>query len=327
MLNSGITYSADVVVVIPVKNGYPEIMSCVEGWLNQSIAPKEILIIDSGSTDGTVKYLKSVPKVRIISIDPETFNHGETRNLGVKNAQADFLLFTVQDARPVDVNVLEIMLRVLETNPNVDAVCGQQIVPHECDKNPVDWFRPIDAPSLNIIALSDPENFEIQIPEEKKRMTAWDNVISLYRKSALLKTPFEPVVFGEDLIWAKSCLMSGGAIAFQKAARVYHYHHETPDFVFRRSLATMYLRYIQLGYYIKPEPLSLYRMLQWLKLICLAGMLSIFKAPMWLRYNWLRFRAINKARRMFQQNLTLGGTALDELYARWCTNPPSPTKK
>jgi rhamnosyltransferase len=327
MLNVGFKNSADVVVVIPVKNGYPEIKACIEGWLSQSISPTEILVIDSGSTDETLTYLQTKPQVRVVSIDPGNFNHGETRNLGVNNAHAEYLLFTVQDARPVNAHVLENMLQVLQTNANIDAVCGQQIVPHELDKNPVDWFRPIDAPSLQVIQSNDPAHFEKQTPEEKKRMTAWDNVIALYRRTALIKIPFETVVFGEDLIWAKSCLMNGGTIAYQTAARVYHYHQETPDFVFRRTLATMYLRYKQLGYFQKPERLTWYRIFQWIKLIGLGGLSSIFKSPIWLRYNWLRFRAVNRARQLFQQQLNLGENALDEMHAHWCTNAPSPTKK
>jgi rhamnosyltransferase len=318
---------ADVCIVIPVKNGYPEIKACIEGWLQQSVLPKKILVIDSGSTDNTLAYLSQIPEVEILSIAPEQFNHGATRNLGVVHATTNLLLFTVQDARPVNTQVLATMLNVLENNPKVDAVCGQQIVPHEPDKNPVDWFRPVDEPTLNIVTLSDHSQFNQLSPEEKKQQTAWDNVIALYRKTALLKWPFEAAVFGEDLIWAKTCLLGGGTIAFQHAARVYHYHHETPDFVFRRTLTTLYLRYRHLGYFPQPSSLTIHRILVWFKLIAKAGFNSMLNAPMWLRYNWLRFRAVNRARVMFKQYLSLGETELDKLHEYWCAHPPTPTKK
>src|SRR2546426_188421 len=132
-------------VVIPVKNGAATLPPCIAGILAQSVRERlEIIIIDSGSTDGSLELANTFP-VRIHRIEPAEFNHGETRNLGVKLAKGEFIAMTVQDARPTDERWLERMLMHFE-DPLVAGVCGQQVVPHDLDKNPLQWFRPYCEP-------------------------------------------------------------------------------------------------------------------------------------------------------------------------------------
>ncbi len=140
--------SADIpsiAAVIPVKNGFPEIKECIEGLLQQTVKVNRIIVIDSGSTDGTLEYLRSVKEVNILQIDPAEFNHGDTRNMGWQHAVEDFVFYTVQDARPVNNLLLEELFKGF-TDKEVVAVCGQQVVPHDKKNNPVEWFRPVSEP-------------------------------------------------------------------------------------------------------------------------------------------------------------------------------------
>ena len=58
-------------------------------------------MIDSGSTDGTVEYLRQ-RGVRVIEIPNAEFNHGATRNLGVAEARSEIVALVTQDACPAD---------------------------------------------------------------------------------------------------------------------------------------------------------------------------------------------------------------------------------
>ncbi len=88
-------------VIIPVKNGDVWLRKLIPAILNQSLASKtEIILIDSGSTDQTKSVVRRYP-VRMICIEPEEFNHGTTRNLGVKESKGKYVVMTVQDAKPV----------------------------------------------------------------------------------------------------------------------------------------------------------------------------------------------------------------------------------
>ena len=68
-------------VVIPVKNEAGKIRECIEGILSQSIPVMEIIVVDSGSTDGTIEILQDYDIVKLVQIPSDQFNHGETRNL------------------------------------------------------------------------------------------------------------------------------------------------------------------------------------------------------------------------------------------------------
>jgi glycosyltransferase involved in cell wall biosynthesis len=44
-------------VVIPVRNEAEKIATCIDGILSQTVAVSEIIVVDSGSTDGTLEIL------------------------------------------------------------------------------------------------------------------------------------------------------------------------------------------------------------------------------------------------------------------------------
>ena len=239
-------------VVVPVRNGARSIRDCIDGILRQTIHVREIVIVDSGSTDGTPEMLGKYPEVRLISIPPSEFNHGESRNLGAREATGDWVAFTVQDARPADEFWLERLVDGI-MDDDVVAVCGSQVVPHERDMNPAEWFRPTSEPRMKRVQFASGEDFDQRTPKEKLDACGWDDVTALYRRDVLLETPFRRVTFGEDALWAKDALSAGYALVYNPAARVYHYHQLTPDYAFERTLATVRLRF-ELSGYLYEEP-------------------------------------------------------------------------
>lgn len=315
-----------VAVVIPVKNGFPEIKDCIEGILKQTIPVKEILVIDSGSTDGTIEYLKTVRSVRLIEIDPASFNHGNTRNLGWQQSEADFLLYTVQDARAADEYWIEELLKGF-TDETVVAVCGQQIVPWDKDKNPLEWFRPVSSPEMKRYQFKEQGGFEALSAEEKKTICGWDDVTAMYRMSGLRAIPFSSTLFGEDMIWAKHALQQGHALVYNFNSRVYHYHHENENFTLKRTFTTMYFQYKEFGYLYSEPRLDILSKLRILK--CLIQSLG-FNLPgivKWYQYNLHNFYVTRKAYHLFSKTLEISENALDEKHSEICSTPPTPYKK
>src|SRR4051812_45617109 len=87
-------------VVIPVKNGAYWLDECIQGIMQQTLFHQtEIIAIDSGSTDRSVEILEKYP-VRIYRILPADFNHGLTRNYGAQLSRGEYVVMTVQDAKP-----------------------------------------------------------------------------------------------------------------------------------------------------------------------------------------------------------------------------------
>lgn len=311
-------------VVIPVLNEAGKIARCIDGILDQSLPPDEIIVIDSGSTDGTLEILAGYPSVKVISITRGTFNHGETRNLGARSASSEWVIFTVGDARPADRTWIEKLFDGL-MDADVAAVCGAQIVPHEKAANPAEWFRPVSAPQLKRVQFSSAAEFDALSPEQKLSACSWDDVTALYKREALLRIPFQRTIFAEDAMWAADALRAGLALVYNPAARVFHYHQESPDFTFRRTIAVMYHRFTTFGY-LHNEPDLAAPMLRAAAIIARADRLTLGERLSWTYRAWSTHLAARRAIRTFRSAALSGSANVDALHRRYCSTPPAPEK-
>jgi rhamnosyltransferase len=309
--------SIKISIVIPVKNGANTLPSCLKSIKLQSLySQAEVIIIDSESVDNSIQVAEAlIPEIRIISIKSSDFNHGLTRNLGVKHAKGEFVVMTVQDAWAADDQWLEKMVRHFE-DTEVAGVCGQQIVPHHKDKNPHQWFRPVNPPGVRVVQYKNVKDFEMLSPEQKKKECSWDDVNAIYRKEVLLKIPFREIAFAEDALWAKEALEAGYKLVYDTAARVYHYHFQTPEYTYKRTLTQLYYYFKIFGWKrentIKPT--------DYLKVVY-----RNFRYRMdlqWVSHNFQYLKAMNKAFMDFHRVLNQGELALDKFYFKTCQIPP-----
>lgn len=318
-------------VVIPVKNEAAKIRDCLDGLLSQTVPVEEIVVLDSGSTDGTLDILAEYPRVRVVRVAPEDFNHGETRNRGVREARGERVLLTVGDARAADDRWIERLLEGFtdeagRDDPEVAAVCGAQVVPHELDKNPAVWFRPQSEPEMTRYQFSTPEAFHRLPPAEQKRACSWDDVTALYRRDVLLDIPFRRTTYAEDAAWAKDALERGHALVYNPAARVYHYHARSYDFAFKRTLTASYHRYQTFG--LAPEePALLMPYLRSLYILLREPRLGWADRAYWAWYNARARLGIYRALQAFRAAQQQGDAALRRLHERHCGKPPIPEKK
>ncbi|HEY9178967.1 MAG TPA: glycosyltransferase family 2 protein [Flavipsychrobacter sp.] len=303
-------------VVIPAKNGIRTIRKCIDGILAQTIDVEEIVVVDSGSTDGTIEILEQYDEVKLIEIPPKSFDHGDTRNLGVQHASGDYVVLTVQDAWPVNEYWLENMLRGFRED-GVVAVCGQQVVPHEPDKNPVQWFRPYTTPEIVTYSFTK-EVYEAMSPADKQSVCCWDDVTAMYKRDVLLSLPFRKTPFAEDAWWANDALQAGYTIAYNYNARVFHYHHESKETAFKRNIAEMYSTYRI--FKVKPatKGMTIAYYLHILKALLKADSISLADRFKWFRYNVNLQRAAINAASVFNETLQSGETELDHMYVKYC---------
>lgn len=85
-------------VIVPVYNTQKYLKRCIESVLNQTYKNYEIILINDGSTDNSLKILKkyeSNNKVKIITQK----NHGlsYTRNVGISHATGDYVILLDSD--------------------------------------------------------------------------------------------------------------------------------------------------------------------------------------------------------------------------------------
>lgn len=109
--------SADVSVIIPTFQHGRTIRACIQSLLNQTLLPKEIIVIDDGSTDHTcdiVERFGSHVQYRYQK------NHGApiARNVGAAQAHGTFLLFCDADVIAYP-QMLSRMREALRIHPHV----------------------------------------------------------------------------------------------------------------------------------------------------------------------------------------------------------------
>ena len=95
-----LTYDGTVSVVIPTYNAGAEMKPLIE-LLNEqeNIGHVEIVVVDSGSKDGTAETAESLGAT-VIRIPQTEFSHSHARNLGAEHTNGEYLLFMTQDAIP-----------------------------------------------------------------------------------------------------------------------------------------------------------------------------------------------------------------------------------
>ena len=91
-------YNIKFSIIVPVYNVEKYIKKCINSILNQTYKNYEIIIINDGSTDKSKKILESYKNIDNIKIINQT-NKGLSvaRNIGIKNASGDYLLFVDSD--------------------------------------------------------------------------------------------------------------------------------------------------------------------------------------------------------------------------------------
>lgn len=85
-------------IIVPVYNVEKYLKKCINSILNQTYKNYEIIIINDGSTDKSKKILESYKNIDNVKIINQT-NKGLSvaRNIGIKNATGDYLLFVDSD--------------------------------------------------------------------------------------------------------------------------------------------------------------------------------------------------------------------------------------
>lgn len=291
-------------VIIPVKNGADTIRACLEGIFSQTLRDHlEVIVIDSGSSDGTMQILQEYP-VRVHQIPPGEFNHGDTRNLGVKLSRGELVVMTVQDATATSPEWLAMMAGHF-ADPTIAGVCGQQIVRHDPDKNPLQWFIPASEARPERIHFPDPDLFRKLPGRQQHPYCNWDDVNAMYRKTALEELPFRRLMFSEDTLWARDALSRGMTLVYDYRARVYHYHHQPFKFYFKRTYIILYQNYKFYNYIRYPKnplthiPLIIIRLMR--------KKLPFREKGRWIGYNLSLVGASWSAALLFALNAYLRG--------------------
>jgi len=227
--------TATISIIIPTKNAGPEFRKTLEAIRGQT-RESEVVVVDSGSSDGTLDLARQF-RAQTISIPPESFNHGETRNFGIRNSTGRFCVMLVQDAVPVGETWLEEMLSPF-SDARVVGVTGAQIPRPDSDpvgRWQVEYRRRFLGEEMRVQELESWEHFTSLGFQGRLRLASFDNVCSALRRESWEQNPFQRIPFAEDLDWGVRAIAAGKRIVYNPSARVIHSHSRSAAYHMQRS--------------------------------------------------------------------------------------------
>jgi len=219
----------NVSIVIPTLNAEKELDQLLTKLENQTIPPKEILVIDSSSEDNTIQLAKQHPLVRTHIIPRTWFNHGGTRGTAFTMTTGDIVVFMTQDAIPKDNTLIEHLIAPLKEE-NIIASYARQL-PKE-DATPREKL----VREFNYPPHSERHTKE-DIPQKGIKTFFLSDVCAAYRRIEYEEQGgFEKDLrSNEDMLFAAKAIQHGYTIAYAADAKVYHSHNLTLREQYKRN--------------------------------------------------------------------------------------------
>lgn len=223
-------------IVIPTLNGGAEFRRCLEMIGRQrSDGRVEVVVIDSGSSDGTLEAARRFG-ARTYQIRPREFNHGRTRQWGADLAAGEYVVFCSQDAVPADEHWLSLLLGNFQDRTVAGVYC-RQIPRDDADvltkQHLNGWLTGREQRAVSFV--DDREAYRALPPWERYALCNFDNVCAGVRRSVCQAIPYPETYIAEDLGWGKAIIEAGYKLVYEPRAAVVHSHRRSLSYEYSRT--------------------------------------------------------------------------------------------
>jgi glycosyltransferase involved in cell wall biosynthesis len=247
--------------------------------------PVEVIIVDSGSTDNTIKIAESF-HCKILRISRESFTFGRALNIGFEEARGEIIVALSGHCVPICDGWLEHLVHPIRSGQSVYTY-GKQVGGGETN-------------------FAEARVFEQYYPEYSRTQTKdfyCNNANSALLKSTWERNKFDEKLTGlEDMALAKTLIGFGERISYVASSAVVHYHHETSKQVKRRfEREALALRYIDphLNFSRKDLAVCFFRNCYYdIKKIIRRERLQFIKIPAIVIYRWHQFLGVYSGNHM-----------------------------
>lgn len=204
-------------IIIRCYNEAEHVGRLLHGIEEQTINEYEIIMVDSGSTDGTREIACQHGVDDIVYIAPEEFSFGRALNYGCKAANGEFCVISSAHVYPKRQDWLEELLEKFEDG--VALVYGKQR-------------------GNEVTTFSENQIFKQWFPErdiDRQQYPFCNNANAAIRRELWEEYPYNEQLTGlEDVAWAKRIQKAGYDISYASEAEVIHVHDETPREIYNR---------------------------------------------------------------------------------------------
>lgn len=206
-------------IVIRCYNEADHIVKLLHGLSEQELDDFEIVLVDSGSTDGTLEIAEEFGVDKITHIAPENFSFGRALNRGCSASEGDFCVIASAHVYPKRTDWLDCLLEMFDENGDVALVYGKQR-------------------GNEVTTFSENQIFKQWFPDhdiERQDHPFCNNANAAIRREIWEDYPYNERLTGlEDVDWAKRVQEAGYEVAYSADAEIIHVHDETAKQIFNR---------------------------------------------------------------------------------------------
>ncbi len=116
-------------IVIPNYNGKHFLEDCLKAVFVQNIDHMEVIVVDNGSTDGSLEYLNTYPGVRVLAMD-KNYGFCGAVNAGIKAAESDYVILLNNDTE-VEPDFAKELLAVIKSDEEIFSCSSKMVQYHD----------------------------------------------------------------------------------------------------------------------------------------------------------------------------------------------------
>ncbi len=208
-------------IVIPVYKPGAELKELLRRLSLQNLKIGNVYLMHTkdGNNLKQSELTAAYDNIIIEEIDLDEFDHGGTRDKGIRMSDSEYVLCMTQDAVPADRNLTDVAVAYARQLPRKDCNLLER------------YIRSFNYPAKSMVKQK----------EDLRRLGIktyfCSDVCALYRKELYVRQGgFEKrVIFNEDMLYAAKSIQNGYKIVYAADAKVIHSHNYTNRQQFRRN--------------------------------------------------------------------------------------------
>ena len=219
----------EVDVLIPVYRPDGKLTELLKRLKMQNYPIHRIILMNTEEKHFPAELTGVWDRVEVYHLAKEEFDHGGTRDRGVRMSTADLVVCMTQDAMPADETLIEELVKPFD-DPEVWAAYARQLPNEDC--------REVEKYTRS---FNYPEKSMVKTKEDLDRLGIktffCSNVCAAWRREKYLELGgfVKHTIFNEDMILAGTMIKPGGKIAYCAKAKVIHSHNYSAFQQFHRN--------------------------------------------------------------------------------------------
>ena len=215
-------------IIVPVYNGEKHLSECIQSILDQSFTDIEVIVINDGSTDGSLSLIKRYAQndSRIVVINQKNKGVSAARNAGLSKARGDYIMFVDADDYIARKDALELLIDFAKENGNPEVVCFRRVGDTRGRKAPSGYSKLNDSIIGRMIV-------------DETINTLWDK---LYKKSIIKENSIKFPVgirMAEDLLFNVQYFREAKTIGFFDE-ELYYYREDNQESATKKYMPNKY---------------------------------------------------------------------------------------